>query len=67
MTHVTDKPLAIKGLVSYRYKGNYGSIMIGATDNDDALSEASRSLGQETASIDNLEIFKNGRYVKVQP
>ena len=31
----TDKPLADHGLTSYRYRGRYGWIMIGARDDDD--------------------------------
>ena len=34
-----NKPLAAHGLISYRYAGNYGWIMIGATDHAAALSE----------------------------
>jgi hypothetical protein len=41
--NVTDKPLAAPGLNSYRYRGRYGFIMIGATDTPDALNEARRS------------------------
>ena len=44
MTHFTEKPCAAQGLKSYRYKGPFGFIMIGATDDDDALNEAQRSL-----------------------
>ena len=41
---MTDRPLAVKGLVSYRYRGPFGWIMIGAKDDSDALNEARRSL-----------------------
>lgn len=44
MLHVTDKPLAGPGLDSYRYKGIHSWIMIGATSERDALSQASRSI-----------------------
>lgn len=40
---IEDRPLAATGLTSYRYKGRYGWIMIGAHDRADALNEASRS------------------------
>ena len=40
MNDLHDRPLAAKGLVSYRYRGRYGWIMIGAKDNADALREA---------------------------
>lgn len=43
--YIHDKPCAIAGLVSYRYRGRYGWIMIGARDHADALREASRSTG----------------------
>jgi hypothetical protein len=38
-----NKPCAAHGLKSYRYRGRYGYIMIGAKDDTDALSEAARS------------------------
>lgn len=62
-----DKPLAAAGLTSYRYRGGYGWIMIGATDTADALREANRSLCQGEASVDRLQIFDAaaGRYVEV--
>jgi hypothetical protein len=39
-----DRPMAASPLKSYRYRGNYGWIMIGAKDDADALREAQRSL-----------------------
>ena len=36
-------PMAAPGLLSYRYRGAYGWVMIGATDDADALREAQRS------------------------
>lgn len=42
--NVTDRPLAVKGLTSYRYRGPFGWIMIGANGDKDALREAARSL-----------------------
>jgi hypothetical protein len=41
---VHDRPCAAEGLTSYRYRGEYGWIMIGAKDDADALHEASRSM-----------------------
>lgn len=38
-----DRPCAAAGLTSYRYRGRYGWIMIGAKDDADAMREASRS------------------------
>lgn len=52
-----DKPLAVAGLTSYRYRGAYGWIMIGAKDTADALREANRSLCSGTATIDGLQIY----------
>jgi hypothetical protein len=64
--NLTDKPLAAKGLVSYRYKGRYGWIMIGAKDNTDALSEANRSLTSEKAEISKLEIWDGNKYISIK-
>lgn len=60
-----NKPMASKGLTSYRYKGPYGYIMIGAKDHKDALSEAARSLSSGSPSRHNLEIWFNDRYISV--
>ncbi len=57
----TAKPLAAKGLTSYRCKGRYGWIMIGAKDHDDAMREAKRS--SDSASRDTLQIWDGSRYV----
>ena len=57
---IYDKPLATKGLISYRYlsyRGRY--IMIGAKDNRDALKEANRSLPRKNALLTKLEIWDN--------
>jgi hypothetical protein len=64
-----DKPCAAAGLTSYRYKGRYGWIMIGATDQRDALREACRSTHDHSAAVANLEVWDTlaGQYVKVQP
>jgi hypothetical protein len=60
-----DKPMAAKGLTSYRYKGRYGWIMIGAKDNADAISEANRSLGDKSATLDKLEVWDGATYCAV--
>lgn len=62
---VTNKPLAYKGLTSYRYKGNYGWIMIGAKDTKDALNEANRSLSHGKASVEKLQVWDGSQYVPV--
>jgi hypothetical protein len=68
MTAVHDRPLAAPGLKSYRYRGRYGWIMVGALDDHDALREASRSTDQAVA-IDRLERWDDGtrRYVPCDP
>lgn len=58
---MTDKPLAARGLISYRAYGRYGWIMIGARSLAEAWSEAIRS--SDTAT--DLQIWSEtqGRYV----
>lgn len=62
----TDRPLAIKGLTSYRYRGSFGWIMIGARNDADALREAKRSLTlsrENEPTIENLEVWDGKHYV----
>jgi len=59
MTNIHDRPLAVDGLTSYRYKGRYGWIMIGAKNEADALREAARNT-TEPIHILNLQVW-NGR------
>lgn len=61
MTALHDKPLAIAGLTSYRCKSPYGWIMIGATDDADAMREAHRSSDEPDAAT--LEVWDGARYV----
>lgn len=65
MAHFTEKPCAAAGLTSYRYRGRYGWIMIGAKNQHDALREALRSVSQESVSAENLEVWDLllGKYV----
>ena len=65
MTELTNRPLADKGLISYRYHGRYGWIMIGALDEEGALREAARS---SSAAIDraNLQYWNGFEYVPVK-
>lgn len=65
--NIEDKPLAAPGLTSYRYKGSYGYIMIGARDLPDALSEANRSLTTSKARVDYLQIWNAtlAKYINV--
>jgi hypothetical protein len=59
--NLCDKPMAMKGLISYRYRGRYGWIMIGAKDDNDALREAQRSTSDKV-TMDNLQIWKGSQY-----
>lgn len=65
MPHFTDRPCAAQGLTSYRYRGAYGWIMIGARDHGDALKEACRSTGGG-CSFDRLQVWDSGAYRPVQ-
>lgn len=56
-----DKPCAISSLTSYRYKGRYGWIMIGAKDDADALNEAQRSTSDKVTA-ENLQIWNKTQY-----
>lgn len=44
MKHFTERPLNAPGLYSYRYRGSYSFVMIGAHNTADALREAQRSI-----------------------
>jgi hypothetical protein len=56
-----NKPMAAHGLISYRYKGRYGWIMIGAKDDADALKEAQRSTSDKVTA-ENLQIWNKTQY-----
>lgn len=58
---VTSKPLAAPGLISYRCKGKFGWIMIGATDHDDAIVQAKRS--SSDLQPNSLEVWNGSAYV----
>lgn len=58
-------PLAAAGLTSYRYKGRFGYVMIGAKSHDEALREAGRSLTGETPTMDKLEVHDGHSYKPV--
>jgi hypothetical protein len=55
-----DRPLAAEGFTSYRYRGRYGWIMIGARDDADAMREAARS-GPYTDPA-GLEVWDGQQY-----
>lgn len=59
---VTSRPLAAKGLLSYRCKGSMGWIMIGAKDDEDAMREARRSNAH--VKREDLEKWDGNAYVK---
>lgn len=63
---ITNKACAVYPLISYRYNGPYGFIMIGATDNSDALNEAKRSLSNlNDLSLKNLQKWDGKEYINV--
>jgi hypothetical protein len=55
-----NKPMAAYGLISYRIKGRYGFIMIGARDHNDAWNQALRS--SKYLERKNLEIWNGKEY-----
>ena len=59
---IIDHPLAMAGLRSYRYRGPYGWIMLGASDDQAALREAQRST-QGDASAAHLQRWDGHAYV----
>lgn len=64
LLYTSNRPIAAYGLKSYRYKGAYGYIMIGAKNDDDALKEAHRSVSYPVA-MENLEAWDGKKYVSV--
>jgi len=60
--YVQNKPCAARGLTSYRYKGRYGWIMIGARDDADALREAARS-SSDAIDRANLQVWNGTEYM----
>lgn len=66
MTAIHNKPLAAAGLTSYRYKGHYGWIMIGAKNALDAINEARRSMEGGVVSPERLQVWNGKEYVDVQ-
>ena len=64
-SHV-NRPCAGAGLISFRYKGPYGFVMLGAANTEDALREARRSV-TGPATVNNLDIWdaEAARYLPV--
>ena len=58
-----DKPVACEPYKSYRYRGGYGWIMIGAIDDDEALREARRST--DGVVVSNLQRWNGTEYEPV--
>lgn len=56
-----DRPLAAHPFISYRARGPYGWIMIGATDEADAWRQAERS----TPEPHNLQVWNGQAYEDV--
>lgn len=62
MAATHNKPLADAGLTSYRYKGSYGWIMIGAKDIKYAMIEVCRSM-DGFVMIKQLQVWNGNQYV----
>ena len=62
-----DKPMASNGLISYRYRGRYGWIMIGASTDTDALAQAQLSTSDPASKVtnDRLERWNGQHYIGV--
>jgi hypothetical protein len=56
--------MAANGLMTYRYRGRYGFIYIGASTDTEALLEAQRST-DDKATPDRLERHNGQRFVGV--
>ena len=65
MTDFWNRPCATKGLTSYRYRSTFGWVMIGATDDTDALNEANRSIKPDIADLSKLQVWNGQSYVNV--
>ena len=61
MMAIHDRPMAAHGLTSYRLRGRYGWIMIGATNHADAMREAARST--QEPKPENLQVWGGTQYV----
>jgi hypothetical protein len=61
-TDFWNKPCATPPLTSYRYKGKYGWIMVGAKDHEEALEEAQWSTILRVER-QYLEVWDGERYV----
>ena len=62
MIATSDKPCAAPGLASWRYRGTYGWIMIGANNGADAMREAARST-DAPMELSRLQRWNGKEYV----
>lgn len=62
-----NRPHAAEGLLSYRYRGRFGFVLIGARDHAEALQEAARSI-PENPEMERLEVWSEtaGAFVPCQ-
>lgn len=58
-----NRPCAAKPWISYRLRGPYGWIMIGAMDHAEAMREAARSTPSPRREA--LEMWNGAEYIKV--
>jgi hypothetical protein len=65
MPDTCNKPLAAHGLTSYRYRGSYGWVMIGARDDAEALREAARSVSNHAPVMERLQIWTGTAYAPI--
>lgn len=65
---LTDMPLAVAGLISYRYPSIFSGqwIMIGAESHADALNQAKLSLAGDVPELAKLQIWDGKGYVNVE-
>ena len=61
---MSNTPMASNGLITYRYRGRYGFIYIGAFTDTEALSEAQRSTNDKVTP-DRLERYNGHHFVRV--
>ena len=61
---MSNTPMASNGLITYRYRGRYGFIYIGALTDTEAMIEAQRST-DDKVTPDRLERYNGQRFVGV--
>lgn len=63
--NMVNRPLAARGLISYRYVTPHNYIMIGAKDDADALCEAQRSLTAGEVKWEQLQVWNGTTYISL--